>query len=105
MPTCGTLTVTAPFDASKVTVTDCPKLSPSSVAPGDTVNATVTVQNQNGSKATLTVEVVSNGTTLGSQQVTVGANTSTSATIGFQAPGEGTYSLTAQKQSGSVTQG
>lgn len=80
MANCGTLTIGEPFDSSKVTDVGCAGPGTSETAPGPSLDATGTIQNDNGVDASAVWELVLNGTVVDSGTKLVPANSQESVT-------------------------
>lgn len=77
---CGSITVVASFDASKVSTSTCTVTSNETIEPGSSVDFDVTVANDNPNAASATVEVSAGGNT---QDQTIQISASDSKTVSF----------------------
>lgn len=96
MATCGTITVESAFDAGAVTVANC-SLGATSVSPGQPVDVTVTVQNNNGVPASALVRVFIGGNQMRETGVQLDSNGSRTASVTVIAPNvTGDHSVTVE---------
>lgn len=86
MADCETsISVVIPFDSANVAIANC-SVSPASggqVDPGDSIQATFDIQNNNDASGDVTVEVTANGSVVGSVTENVGANSTVTASVTF----------------------
>lgn len=101
MPTCGTIEVIVPFDPANVSVSAC--AASGEVTPGEQVDVTLTVQNDNNTGANATVDLLMDGNSLSTQNTTVAANGSQELTFAVDTSGlsPGEYQFTAGVQQAS----
>lgn len=96
MASCGTISVVEAFSEDRVTVTSCSGL-PSEATPGQEVDLTVTVQNNNDASADGSVVAeTSDGTQVGSASFVTAGGQSSTVTITVTLPSSpGDYAISA----------
>lgn len=95
MVDCGSITVTEPFTASRVSILSCSGV-PSEGQPGGSASVTAEVENPNSTRAAGTVEVTAGGNVLGTADFNAPAGGSVTVTVPIQLPASpGDYSIQA----------
>jgi uncharacterized membrane protein len=92
---CGTVTTTSPFNANNVYVSGC-NLQTTSVTTGESVNVTVPVNNDNGSRAVTDIALNINGQQVEVKNVLINANDSGTFSFEFTPDSPGDYSVTVE---------
>lgn len=95
MVNCGSITVTEPFTASRVNIVSCSGV-PSEGQPNGSATVNAEVENPNSTRAAGTVEVTAGGLTLGTADFNAPADGSVTVTVPIQLPANpGDYTIEA----------
>jgi len=97
---CGTVTVTPAFSANSVYVSGC-NLQTTSVTPGESVNVSVPVNNDNNTTASARVDLIVNGSSATSDTRNIAANGTVTFDFTFTPQSEGDYDIKTEVTSAS----